>query len=300
MTAARPVGAPDFALRRLAQRSPIALFLALVFGLGYPLMFLPLLAARGIIPGADLPGKIGLDTEKASALLLVLLVLLPCTLIVTALEGGKPALAALLRRATTVRFGARWWAVVFALPVITVLLGLALGDRLKPPTLLAVALELQGAAIGFFVVNLWEEIAWAGFLQTRLERRHNLYVAAALTAVPFALIHMPLQVINGVTDPVSLAVGFALLTVLGLVFRSMLGLLMRGAANSLLAVGLAHTMFNRSNNTEGVAALLLEGGNRQVAALVATVALTVVLGIALRKRTGTDERRRLDVANGEA
>ena len=30
--------------------------------------------------------------------------------------------------------------------------------------------------------------AWAGFLQTRLERRHTLLVAALITAVPFGFI----------------------------------------------------------------------------------------------------------------
>jgi hypothetical protein len=118
-----------------------------------------------------------------------------------------------------------------------------------------------------------------------------------LTAVSFAAIHMPLQVINGVMAPADLAAAFAFLAGLGIVFPSMMGLVMRGAANSLLAVGL---MFNRSNNTNGVAALLLDGTHRQVAALIATVVLTVTLAFLLRGRTGPPERRRLDVANGEA
>jgi hypothetical protein len=38
-------------------------------------------------------------------------------------------------------------------------------------------------------------------------------------------------------------------------------MVMRGAANSLLLVGLSHTMFNRSNNTDGIAADILRGGD---------------------------------------
>ena len=274
-------------LHGVARRHPIALFLTIVFGLGYPLMFLPVLAARGVIPGASLPAMVGLDLERAAALMMVVLALFPAALIVTALDGGRPAVAALLSRIGRWRIGAGWWAfVMLALPLTTVLLGLLLGDRFLPPSVTTITDELIGLAWGFLLVNLWEEASWAGFMQTRLEERHNLYVAAALTAIPFAAIHMPLQLINGVTSPTALATHFALLTVLAIVVRSYFGLVMRGAGSSLLAVGLAHTMFNRSNNTDGIAARLLEGGHRQGAALLATLLLTVVLGIALRGRAG--------------
>jgi membrane protease YdiL (CAAX protease family) len=274
-------------IRGVARRHPIALYLTIVFGLGYPLMFLAVLAARGVIPGASLPKMVGLDLERAAAFSMVVLALFPAALIVTGLDGGRPAVAALLRRMVRWRIGARWWALVgLALPATTVALALLLGDRFRPPTLATIADELIGLAAGFLLVNVWEESSWAGFMQTRLEQRHNLYVAAALTAVPFAAIHMPLQLIEGVTSPAALATHFALLTVLAIVVRSYFGLVMRGAASSLLAVGLAHTMFNRSNNTDGVAAKLLDGSHRQGAALLATLLLTAGLGFALRGRTG--------------
>jgi membrane protease YdiL (CAAX protease family) len=287
-------------LRNLARRHPVALYLTLVFGLGYPLMFVPYLAERGVIPGKSLPGLVGLDVERASALLLVILALLPAMLIVTALEGGRAALAALFRRMARWRFGGVWWAfILLALPALTVVLALAFGDTFVRPTPAALLQELGGLLVGFALVNFWEESAWAGFMQTRLERRCNLYLAAALTAVPFAAIHMPLQIINGVTSPAALASGFALLTVLAIVVRSYFGLVLRGAGNSLLAVGMAHTVFNRSNNTDGIAAKLLTGGHRQVAALLATLILTITLGIVLRRRATRAERTRLDAANGE-
>jgi membrane protease YdiL (CAAX protease family) len=230
---------------------------------------------------------VGLDLERAAAFMLVWLALFPAALIVSALDGGRPAVAALLNRMVRWRVGARWWAVaVLAIPVTTVVLGLLLGDRLRPPTLAIITDELVGSAVGFLLVNLWEEASWAGFMQTRLEARHNPYVAAAITAIPFAAIHLPLQVINGVTAPAALATHFALLTVLAAVVRSYFGLVMRGAAGSLLLVGLAHTMFNRSNNTDGIAAKLLEGSHRQAAALLATLLVTVVLGIVSRRRVG--------------
>lgn len=288
------------ALQRLARRRPIALFLGLVFGLGYPVMFLPLLADRGIIPGGSLPAKVGLDVERASALLLVLVILLPVTVLVTALEGGRPAVRTLVRRATRWRFGAAWWAViVLALPVTTIALALLLGDTLRAPTLAVLGGELIGIVTALVVIQISEEAAWAGFLQTRLERQRGFYLAALLTAVPFAAIHMPLQVINGVTAPADLAAAFALLTAFGFVFRAFAGLVMRGTGNSVLAVAVAHTIFNRANNTDGIAADVLVGRQRQTAALIATVLVTVLLGIALRRRTTKEERGRLDALSGD-
>jgi len=72
--------------------------------------------------------------------------------------------------------------------------------------------------------------------------------------------------------------------VLAIVVRSYFGLVKRGAATSLLAVGVAHTIFNRSNNSDGIAARLLEGSHRQLAALIATALLTIVLGVIQRRR----------------
>jgi membrane protease YdiL (CAAX protease family) len=263
-------------------------------------MLLPVLADRGVIPGASLPAKVGLDLESVAALMLVALALFPAALIVSALEGGRPAVQALLRRMAVWRFGAGWWAfILLALPATTVILALIMGGTFKPLTSRLLIAELGGFLAGFLFVNLWEEASWAGFMQTRLERSHNLYLAAALTAIPFAGIHVPLQLLNGRPSPADLLAHFALLTVLAVVVRSYFGLVLRGAQNSLLAVGVAHTIFNRSNNSNGIAAKVVEGDQRQGAALIATLLLTIALGLFLRRRTGPIERARLDGLNGE-
>ena len=66
------------------------------------------------------------------------------------------------------------------LPVLTVIFTLILGGSLKsidPVGLFSDQLRLL--LINFILVNLWEETAWAGVMQTRLERRHNIFLAAA-------------------------------------------------------------------------------------------------------------------------
>src|SRR5581483_5483237 len=133
----------------------------------------------------------------------------------------------------------------------------------QPPTIGSVIEEVVQAAVAFFVINLWEETGWTGFFQSRLERRHNFFIAAALTAIPFALIHLPLRVINDTTSLGGLVQQFILLMILGLIFRPLIGMALRGSGDSVMAAALMHTFFNRSNNSDGIAADLLIGDNRQ-------------------------------------
>jgi uncharacterized protein len=294
----RQPSVPPTGLRGLATRYPLTLFLVWALGVAYASSGLVLLARQGVIPGGSLPTRLGLDYERAAVLPMMFLGLLPATLLVTGLEGGRPALGALFRRVVRWRVGLVWWLLaVVALPLTTIVLATVLGDSLRMPSLSVLAGEVVSIAIAILLVNIWEETAWAGFFQTRLERRHNFYIAALLTAIPFAAIHMPLQVINGMTKPMDLAVQFMLLVIFSFIFRSLLGTVLRGAGDSVLVVGVLHTFFNRSNNTDGIVADLLLGSNRQMAALLATTLLTIVMGVIMRRRLSRAYRQELDAMN---
>ena len=77
---------------------------------------------------------------------------------------------------------------------------------------------------------------------------------------------------------------------------SLIGMVLRGAANSILLAAITHTFFNRSNNIDGIAADLLEGGNQPIAALLAATLLAVVLGVCLRRNLRRSHRKALDEA----
>jgi uncharacterized protein len=289
-------------LKSRVQRHPIAAFLLLALGSVYVLSVIPILMQYDVIPGKNFPARLGLDMERFSAAVLTLL-LFGSALLVTYLDGGRRAVRQLFRRILRWRVGIGWWLVaIVALPMLTVIIAVLLGDLSVLPSRNVLWRELLGILVAFLLINLWEEAAWAGFLQTRLERRHNFFLAAFLTGIPFAAIHMPLQVITGeVRSAVDFAVGFALLMVLVIFVRSLFGMVLRGAANSLLLVALTHTFFNRSNNTDGIAADILPGGDsRQIAALLATIVLTIVLGLVLRKKLSRSYRRELDEAEQQA
>ena len=153
--------------------------------------------------------------------------------------------------------------------------------------------QLLGLLVNLVLINMWEETAWSGVAQTRLERRHGLVRAALLTAVPFALVHMPLHFIGDISFG-SLTTALVSLLVVCAMVRLMIGVFLRGTRDSILAVALVHPLFNRSNNKESVVAGLLDGEGRQLAGLPAVVVMMAVVGIASRRQLSRSHRLALD------
>src|SRR4029450_221946 len=93
-----------------------------------------------------------------------------------------------------------------------------------------------GALLG----NVWEETAWAGFAQRRLTDRHGLFRGAMLTAIPSALIHLPLAFeehgLHG-TSGRDLAITWTVLIVAAPFARYLYGATMIGTGGSVLVVG---------------------------------------------------------------
>jgi uncharacterized protein len=274
-------------LRGLAARRPLSVFLGLVFGIGWPLLAVPALAYHGMIPGGELPVEL-------FALAVTLLVMLPAALWVTSVTDGRDGVRALLGRAFRWRFGLVWWAVVLlGLPVTALCLGLLFGGSLRTTGILSViAFQALQILIAVAVINLWEETVWAGFLQTRLEQRYHFAVAASLTAVPFAGVHLPLLFVDDDLSALSLLRNAGGLLILGVLVRLMIGVVLHGAADSLLAVGILHAVFNSSNNQGGLVDSLLDGVDQTVVALAATVLVTAAAAWAIRERlTSTPQRQ---------
>ena len=277
------------------QRHPLSSFLLMALSLSYALMAIPLLAEFDVIPGGGLPARLGIDMEEAASLLLIVAIF-SSTLAVTYLTEGVDGLRMLRSRMTRWRVGLRWWlAALVAIPGGTVALAVLFGDKASLPSTSTLLSEAGALLFALVVINLLEEATWTGFLQTRLERRFNFFIAAAMAAVPFALVHLPLRVITReATNVGELVAAFVTLLVLGLFVRTLFAAVGRGAANSVLLAAVTHTMFNRSNNTDGLAADILSGSNRQGAALLTTVILTVAVVIASRRRLRKAYRLELD------
>jgi uncharacterized protein len=285
------------ALRRLVSRYPVTAFLLMALPASLAVMSIPAMAAHDVIPGKNLPERIGFDLEEAASLLLVI-VLFSTVLTVTRVVDGRDGVRILFRRMTRWQVPLRWWLfAVAAMPVGTIVLAVVLGDQAHVPTLGTLSAELVALLVAFGLANLGEEGTWTGFMQTRLERRHNLFFVACVTAVPFAVVHLPLRVITGEATTVGELLGsFGVLLVFGLFFRTLIATVTRGAANSVLLAAVTHTFFNRSNNADGLAADILTGPHQQSAATLTAVLLTVSLALMNRCRLTKAYRHQLDAA----
>ena len=100
----------DTGVRAWVRRHPLTAFLIVGVGLALLVMSVVILAQFGVIPGRSLPGRVGLEMERVAAALSIL-VLFPAALLITALEGGRPAVRELFARMLRWRVGIRLVAV---------------------------------------------------------------------------------------------------------------------------------------------------------------------------------------------
>jgi len=285
-------------LRGLTARRPLVTFVVMGLSLAYALMLAWGLAYRGVIPGGSLADRLDVAPDELAGLLSVC-GLFPSAVFVVWATEGRDGLARLARRMTRWRVGFGWWLVVLTgLPTITTVLALALGDSWRPVAPLPLFVSQLGyLAINLAVINLWEEAAWSGLFMTRLERRHNVYAVAVFSAVPFALAHVPLEFfVGGRVTVGTLVTAFISYFILAALVRPMLATVMRGAADSLLLVALTHSVFNRTNNDNGIVANLVSGDMRLAVMPLAVILLTVVIAIPIRRRLGRGYRLQLDAA----
>ena len=271
------------------------------FALAYSLNLVWGLAYHGAIPGGGLADALHIAPDELTGFLAIVS-FFPAALYVTWAVDGRPGIKALLSRMTRWRVSIHWWAaVLFALPLVTIGSAMLLGDDLRPVSIgTFILMQLMYLVINFCVTNFWEEAVWAGVFQTRLERRHNIFVASVLTAVPFAGMHLPL--VFFLDEPVtvsSLAGAFVLYLILGLLVRPLFAIFLRGAADSVLLIALMHSVFNRTNNENGIAAGLLDGEMRGVATFVAVLAVAVITALLIRPRLSRGYRRQLDAVTAE-
>lgn len=274
---------PDHHLRSgsLARRRPVTVFLFLALGLGWAALMVPVLTGAAMEP---------------FLLFVNFVALLASALLVTRLADGPGAVRRMLGRAFAWRFGAGRWAVVLlGMPVLTLALAAATGSMRTPPTGWAAEAGwylFSTLIYGALVLNLWEETAWGGFLQSRLTARHGLLVAALLTGLPFAGIHLPLYLADGWNGET--ARNLALLFVLVPVYRYLLGMHLLDTGGSVLAIGIQHASWNAAGSLGAVE------GEWQV--MVAVVLLTLLVALERRLRgqgarpLGRDAERRAAAA----
>jgi membrane protease YdiL (CAAX protease family) len=244
------------------RRRPVTTFvvLALVLGLG----------------GLSIPAVMGLPFEPF-LLVLVFVALLGSALLVTWRTDGSRGVRRLLARVLIWRFSpVRWAVILFAMPVLTIAIAAGSGTLVSPEGGWPLEIRsylLSTVLVGALFLNIWEETAWAGFMQSRLMARHGLLVGALVTAPVFAAVHIPLHFDDGWTWS-KVGTGLAILFALAPVYRYLLGMHLLDTHGSLLAVGIQHAAWNASINLESV------DGDWQ--AITAVVLLTLLVAVGRR------------------
>jgi membrane protease YdiL (CAAX protease family) len=197
--------------------------------------------------------------ELLSAKLAELVLLLGAATVVTAATTGRAGVRRLYTGAVRWRIGFGWFAIaLLALPALTLAIAAASGSIrapdggwVKDALFYLFATLIFGALIG----NIWEETAWAGFAQTRLIERRGLLRGSLLTAIPFALIHLPLAFedhgLHG-TGGRDLAITWTVLILSAPVLRYLLGMTLLSTGGSVLAVAILHASFNASGGLASV------------------------------------------------
>ena len=111
-------------------------------------------------------------------------------------ESGRAGVKALVRSA--VQPPRPRWLLAVALLAIPVLSWLVARRRWRSATdrIPDGTIGVQFAT-GLLLVNLWEEMVWTGFAQTRTMRRFGLIKGSLATAALFAGIHLPLAFADG-------------------------------------------------------------------------------------------------------
>jgi membrane protease YdiL (CAAX protease family) len=275
------------AFTRAIARHPLPAFLLWFFTVGQALAFAPVAFDDAV---DDVPRQLFIVASTLFGLLLP-------ALVITHVTEGPGAVRELLRRAVDVRVGARWYALaLLVVPAVT--LGIAflvsgVPQDATPGTWVTAVVQgwVLALVLTFLPNNLWEEVAWTGFFQTRLQRRHTPVIAATFTALFFALQHVSGAAGGSFTE---IAFLMAFLFVLVLPFRFLAGWVYNRTA-SLFIVGLIHGVGNAtaggSGFQDGLLARLYDGNDISgLAHLIAFFLIGLTVVAATRGRLGRSDR----------
>jgi membrane protease YdiL (CAAX protease family) len=127
------------------------------------------------------------------------------------------------------------------------------------------------------IINLWEEMAWTGFFQSRAMARWGTVAGSLVTAALFVGIHLPLA-FHG--NPL---VGLAALVVSGIGMRFLVAGVWSWSARSTIAVAVLHASFN-------AAADVVDADHDWIRYVVTVTLGVLALPVLVSRRSGSAAR----------
>jgi membrane protease YdiL (CAAX protease family) len=271
----------------------------MAFGFGWTSLIPILLSENGF---GVLP--IELPLTIVQTLVTVLGLALPAFL-VTAATGGKEGVQDLLNRLLRWRVGVRWYLVaLFGLLVAMLLaaipfLGMVPLEALAQKWGLLFTVFLPGVILPFLHTNLWEELGWAGFLQSTLQERRGPLLASIMVAPVFVLFHLPAYFVAGwIVDehtplsqlPNVLVEYVGVVAVFAIFFRVLVIWLYNVTGRSVFMVGLFHSSFNMVTGQK-IMPEYVPGLDSGLLVIAVVVVLAVVVAVFTRGRLGYEPKR---------
>lgn len=122
-------------------------------------------------------------------------------LVVTALFQGKAGLQRIAKELTHVRLSARWYGLLFALPLALCLVSLVIGYVLSgfQPIhfnfLIPVALLFPFLMYMIIFTGLAEEIGWRGYALPELQKKYTAEKASWILGIAWGLWHIPVNLV---------------------------------------------------------------------------------------------------------
>ena len=221
------------------------------------------------------PALVGLPSEPF-LLVLTYGVLLGGS-VLTARRAGPGGIRLLFRGLLRWRIG---WAnaavVVAAIPLATIGVAALTGTYVTPEDgwLPVISSYLVATFVyGALLLNLWEETGWQGMVQRHFMGRYGLMKGSLLTAVPFAVVHIPLQIrdTSGIREAL---VNVGVLFLMAPAARYLVARTDVATGGSLLAVGVLHASWNASGKLS-----VVDGDLQYVIGLVVVTVVALVVDV---------------------
>lgn len=202
---------------------------------------------------------ITMGIDPSPGVLLLVAVFIAVQIVVNWLIGGWPEVRRLFGRLLHFRFSPVLWAIVlFGSPLATLAVAALTGTLQWPPDgigPMALNYAIATILIGALIVNLWEESLWGGMVQGTLMARHGLLIGSLLSAIPFALVHLPLAFGSPgffATPPDKFLLVWAIMIGTAPFFRYLMGMILIETKGSTLAIGIMHASWNASSSLPAI------------------------------------------------
>jgi membrane protease YdiL (CAAX protease family) len=210
----------------------------MVYAINVAVALLPVLTRRDLLPFDQAPYDwLGHILGSAA----------PAFVVMWAVSGGL-GVRDLAARCLRWRVLGRWYGVaLLAIPAGTILFACAFYGA-EPLSLLVQKWTLLFTTVIPHLVliilfsNVAEEIGWTGFFLDRMQRRFPPMKAAFITAIPFALFHLPGYVVE--EGAAAAPILFVVLFIPQLASRFLVAWIYNSTNHSVLLVGLFHCAFN--------------------------------------------------------